>query len=80
MSFDVAPVPYGHNEYDMRGSYQPNDDHTSIWLLIVCPSCQSENVVGISPDYNDIPDRNGISSRGLWYCISCGDSWRYERE
>jgi len=74
MATDIAPMPYGTLYPDLRGSYNYNTEHTPEDWVILCPNCDSDNVCCLSPAFN--PDLD----RGRWFCISCHDSWEYEKE
>lgn len=78
----IVPVPYGKILPDLTDCYYPNIPepiHTHM-DRIICPSCESDNVVGLSSKFNpDIVVEN-ISPAIRWFCISCQDSWCYERE
>lgn len=79
----IVPLPMGKILPDLRGSYPANEEHTSDWLRISCPNCQSDNVVSISPAFNPdycYEESVDMATVGLWFCISCQDSWRYGEE
>ena len=65
----IVPMPYGKLLPDLTDCYDANSDDTPEWLMIYCPNCNSDHVVGL-PDYHDAD----------WFCITCHDSWCYERE
>ena len=71
---DIVPMPYGKILPSLVGSHNYNTDATHDRWVVLCPGCESDHVCCISPKHND------IGSRGLWFCISCQDSWRYEIE
>lgn len=71
MEDDIVPLPYGKLTPSLVGSYNYNTEHTSDWLIILCPNCQSDNVCCLS--LLDYPE-------GRWFCISCQDSWIYGLE
>lgn len=66
---DIVPMPYGKLLPNLDECYYINSDNTPDWLMMYCPNCGSDHVVGL-PDYYDAD----------WFCISCHDSWCYERE
>ena len=73
--YDIVPMPYGKLDYpDLRCSYSYNDADTPEDWVVHCPACSSDHVCCLSPFLNE------LESAGLWFCISCHDSWRYERE
>ncbi|KKN72644.1 hypothetical protein LCGC14_0408860 [marine sediment metagenome] len=74
------PLPAGKILPDLRGSGQANTEDTPDWLMILCPNCNSDNVVSISPVFNPNECYDSVlnkPTKGLWFCISCQDSWRY---
>ena len=78
---DTAPMPYGKILPDLRGCTYPNIPEPQYLDKMLCPNCGSDNVVGVNPVFN--PDECydiylGRPTEGLWFCISCRDSWRYE--
>jgi len=78
----IVPMPYGKILPDLTDCYHVNEglDEDSYLEPILCPNCGSDNVVGLDEDANpDIVEEN-ISPSGRWFCISCQDSWCYERE
>jgi len=75
VAIDIAPMPYGTMYPNLTGSYNYNTQHTPADWIILCPNCGSDNVCCLDIKHN--PD---IETSGLWYCISCRDSWRYEQE
>lgn len=68
-------MPYGKIYPSLVGSYNYNRYYTPDWLMTYCPNCESDNVCCLSNETN--PE---IGSLGLWFCITCQDSWRYELE
>jgi len=86
-------MPYGKILPDLTDCCYPNEDlsesgdedYDEDWderMRIVCPNCGSDHVVGLSEEHN--PDCSVMgenrSPSGRWFCISCQDSWCYERE
>lgn len=76
----IVPMPYGKLLPDLTDCYYVNED--SYLDPILCPNCGSDNVVGLSEKYNPDCSVNGynLTPSGRWFCISCQDSWCYERE
>ena len=72
MADNIVPMPYGKILPDLSDCRYPNIPEPQYLDPILCPNCGSDNIAGISPRTND------VGSWGLWYCISCDDSWRYE--
>jgi len=68
---DIVPIPCGKLTPSLAGSYNYNTDNTPDWLVQRCPNCSSDNVCCLSHLY--YPE-------GRWFCISCYESWVYERE
>lgn len=67
--YDIFPMPLGKlTPPTLSGSYYPNNDNTPEYWMIRCPSCNSDNVCRL-PKPDD-----------CWLCISCQDSWYYDRE
>jgi len=68
----IVPMPYGKILPDLTGSHY--DEHES------CPGCGSNHVVALSSQLNPwIPEENETPGC-RWFCITCQDSWCYERE
>ena len=67
---DVVPMPYGKALPILINCYYPNEQLDE--PAILCPNCGSENVCSPNKALNP-----GIAD---WFCISCQDSWCYERE
>ena len=70
----IVPMPYGKILPDLTGSHSVDDD----WA--VCPACGSNNVVCLDSKYNPWVDEENNTPSSRWFCISCQDSWCYERE
>lgn len=77
---DTVPMPYGSLLPDLTACRYPNTPEPQYLDKILCPNCSSDNVVGLNPLFNMLDDISRVSSWGRWFCISCYDSWRYERE
>ena len=69
---DIVPMPYGKILPDLTNCSCPNDPWPEYLSPILCPNCGSDNVIELSKEHN--PDAAD------WFCISCQDSWCYERE
>jgi hypothetical protein len=67
----MHPEPLGQIIPDLAHSYNYNSDTTPSWLRFYCPSCSSDNVCYLHPDYD---------YGGRWFCITCHSSWIYERD
>ena len=76
---ELVPMPYGKILPDLTDCYDPNEDEED---RILCPGCGSDHVVGLSEEHNPDCSVNGENRTpsGRWFCISCQDSWCYERE
>ena len=73
----IVPMPYGKLLPDLTDCYYANLREPESFI---CPNCGSDNVVGLDDEHNpDIVAENRTPS-GRWFCISCQDSWCYERE
>ncbi len=69
----IVPMPYGKILPDLTDCVYLADP-------FICPECESDHVVGLSNKYNPwIQEEGGILSF-RWFCISCQESWQYERE
>lgn len=87
----LVPMPYGKIlpdltdcDYPNEGMSEPDDDdYDEFWdTKFLCPGCGSDNVVGLSEEHNPECSVMGenLTPGGRWFCISCQDSWCYERE
>ena len=78
----IVPMPYGKLLPDLTDCYYVNEgrDEDSYTGLIICPNCGSDNVVGLDDKHNPDIVAENITPSGRWFCISCQDSWCYERE
>ena len=72
---EIVPMPYGKLLPDLTDCYRISEP-------FLCPGCGSDNTVGLSEKYNPDCSVNGENRTpsGRWFCISCQDSWCYERE
>lgn len=88
---DTVPMPYGKMLPDLTDCNYPNEDlsepgdedYDDFWdgrMRIVCPGCGSDHVVGLDEDCNPEIEEENVGIGGRWFCISCQDSWCYERE
>ena len=72
-SIDLVPMPYGKILPDLTNCHYVNEPD-------LCPNCGSDHVVGLDKRHNPfIEEEQGILSN-RWFCITCQDSWCYERE
>lgn len=77
-----VPMPYGKILPDLTNCEYINQglDEDSYLDIIRCPNCNSDNVVILDKEYNpDIAAEQEILAE-RFFCISCQDSWCYERE
>lgn len=80
LSDDIVPMPYGKILPDLTDCSYPNIPWPQYLDPILCPNCGSDNVVGLDDKHNpDVVEDNNTPG-GRWFCISCQDSWCYERE
>lgn len=78
---DIVPMPYGKLLPSLIDALYPNEP---VWSEltgpILCPACGSDHVAGLSSLHNPrVVDENRTPGC-RWFCISCMDSWCYERE
>jgi len=85
----IVPMPYGKILPDLTDCSYPNEDLSEpgdedyneiLDEKFICPNCGSDNVVGLDDKHNPDIVAENISPSGRWFCISCQDSWCYERE
>ena len=79
----IIPTPYGNISPDLEDC-----NYVNVWLsedkylnIVTCPSCGSGGIVVLSRKHN--PQLIEDSSTLLFdrfFCISCQDSWCYEKE
>ena len=79
-----VPMPYGKILPDLTDCYyinlRPDGTMNQYLDIITCPNCDSDNVVVLSKEHNpDIAEEQEILAE-RFFCISCQDSWCYERE
>ncbi len=78
----IVPMPYGKILPDLTDCEYPNEglDEDSYLDIIRCPNCDSDNVVILDKEANpDVAAEQEILAE-RFFCISCQDSWCYERE
>ena len=73
----LVPMPYGKILPDLTSCYYPNNEDDE---PLLCPNCGSDHIVELSNDYNLWIFEYNIYPIDRWFCISCQDSWCYERE
>jgi len=79
----IVPTPYGTITPSLEDCNYVNE-----WLsddkyldIITCPSCGSSGVVILSRKYNpQLVMEHSTLIFDRFFCISCQDSWCYERE
>ena len=86
---DTVPMPYGKIlpnltdcYYINEGLSEPEDEDYDEILdeKHLCPNCGSDNVVILDKESNpDVAEEQEILAE-RFFCISCQDSWCYERE
>ena len=77
---DVVPMPYGKILPDLTDCEYPNEGWEGYLDDILCPNCGSDNVVILDKQANPwLNDEQEILAE-RFFCISCQDSWCYERE
>lgn len=79
----IVPMPYGKILPDLTDCYYVNEPEWDSYLgPILCPGCGSDHVAGLSEKHNPECSVMGEnrSPSGRWFCVSCYDSWCYERE
>lgn len=77
---DLMPMPYGKMLPDLTDCEYPNEEEDNYFEPMLCPGCSSTNIVILDHIHNPelIEEQVGLGDR--WFCISCQDSWCYERE
>lgn len=83
ISNPIVPTPYGTITPSLEDCNYVNE-----WLsddkyldIITCPSCGSSGVVILSRKYNpQLVMEHSTLLFDRFFCISCQDSWCYERE
>lgn len=70
----IVPTPYGKMLPDLRGAYYPPIGS------IICPACGSNHVCAPNTALNLTLIAENISPASRWFCITCQESWCYERE
>ena len=84
-----VPMPYGKILPDLTDCFyinedksEPGDDDYDDILdeKYICPNCGSDHVVILDKEHNpDVTEEQEILAE-RFFCISCQDSWCYERE
>jgi len=84
----IVPMPYGKILPDLadcfyinEGKSEPGDDYDDILdEKYLCPNCGSDHVVILDKKHNpDVAEEQEILAE-RFFCITCQDSWCYERE
>jgi len=83
ISHPIIPTPYGAISPSLEDCNYINE-----WLsddkyldIVTCPSCGSGGIVILSRKYNPmLIEESSTLLFDRFFCISCHDSWCYERE
>lgn len=71
---NIVPMPYGKMLPILIDAYYPPIDN------IICPACDSNHVCAPSTVLNPGLLEENLTPGCRWFCITCQESWCYERE